>query len=689
MRYFSRLLATSSLLQISWTASIASRSETIKFQDGIVAEAGGLQNVHVTYTSPLDGELSMHYGSCDAISPSDCHHALGTTHVGEHELAKRHAAYPSQRPSRFVWLPPHDAVSGGCLHAFSDGMLMGRSAPVTIAKRQQRRWTAAADIMDAEGPWFDGVRYLQEKEPNEVFVASQKSKTIGIIGGGMSGLMTAHLLDSVGFHDWTIVEASGRIGGRVHTSYLNGTRPDQYQYQEMGPMRFPVSITMNNETIPIQDHRMVFQLADVLNAQNGNESEYMVNFIPWYQNTPNTPANTAKRRPDGTVPGRSEVENNLAYATNANLTYSNATAVAEAEEDAEQWIDLDTEKMRSFASNIFEAHKQAIADGYFDYSEAGYLYYKLGWSKNVTDQADGFTDDSPSWPYESVYFSATEWRTIDQGLSKLPEAFGPQVLNRTVFDTSVEGMVWNETSEKMSVQYRNKNLFDIEPDGEMEFDYVVSAVPFTRTRIWHPMPDYSSLLFRAIQNMGYQSACKVALHFETRFWEHSEYPIYGGCGSSNIPGIGSICYPSYNINATGPGVILASYVSDATVPALSALSEEENVARVLRAMVETHGSVAKEQYTGAHDRICWANMENQAGAWCSPIVGQQDLYLPAYFHTEKHTVFVGEHTSYTHAWIWSALESAVRGTTQLLLDMGMVDEAKEITSFWMARWINV
>lgn len=52
-------------------------------------------------------------------------------------------------------------------------------------------------------------------------------------------------------------------------------------------------------------------------------------------------------------------------------------------------------------------------------------------------------------------------------------------------------------------------------------------------------------------------------------------------------------------------------------------------------------------------------------------------------------MFVGEHTSYTHAWIWSALESAVRGTTQLLLDMGLVDEAKEITEFWMARWISV
>ena len=87
--------------------------------------------------------------------------------------------------------------------------------------------------MDAEGPWFDGVVYLKEKEPDEVFVAAAKSKSIGILGGGMSGLMTAHLLDSVGFHDWKIIEASSRIGGRVHTSYLNATTPDQYQYQEV------------------------------------------------------------------------------------------------------------------------------------------------------------------------------------------------------------------------------------------------------------------------------------------------------------------------------------------------------------------------------------------------------------------------------------------------------------------------
>lgn len=631
------------------SASIIPRSQTIAFEDGLVVEAGGMHNVHITFNAPLDGELSIHYGSCEAASAEDLHHTLGRTHIGNHHLARRHAAHPSQRPTKFVWLPGPDAPTLGCLHAFSGPTLVGRSSPVTINRRKERRWTAAADIMDAEGPWFDGVAYLREKEPDDVFVAAAKSKTIGIIGGGMSGLMTAHLLDSVGFHDWTIVEASSRIGGRVHTSYLNGSKPDQYQYQEMGPMRFPVSITYpNNDTIQIMDHRMVFQLADILNKQNGGDPEYAVNFIKWIQSAANDPATTSKRRPDGTVPGAAEVKANAAYQDNANLTYSNATLVAEASDAFDAWTDLDEAKVAEFARDIYHAHKQAVEDGYFDFSEAGYLRYKLGYSKNVTDEVDSFLDNSPTWLYENVYFSATDWRTIDMGLSRLPAAFGPQVLNRTIFQTAVQGMTYDEEKEKVTVQYRNKNLFDVEPET-MDFDYTVVAVPFSRVRLWNPMPDYTSLLSRAIQNLNYDQSCKVALHYKTRFWEHLDHPIIGGCGSTDIPGIGSVCYPSYNINGSGPGVILASYASTVTARSLGALTEEQHVALVQRAMMEIHGDVAREQYTGAHDRICWEFNEYQAGAWCGPLVGQQDLYLPAYFHTEKHTVYVGEHTSFTHA----------------------------------------
>lgn len=48
-------------------------------------------------------------------------------------------------------------------------------------------------------------------------------------------------------------------------------------------MRFPLDIwdSETNQSIPINDHKMVFQLADTLNQMNGQDPEYKVNFIKY------------------------------------------------------------------------------------------------------------------------------------------------------------------------------------------------------------------------------------------------------------------------------------------------------------------------------------------------------------------------------------------------------------------------
>ena len=171
-------------------AAAAPHASKISIRLPEIVEAGGMHNVHVQYLTVHDGELSLRYGNCN-MRAEEAHHVVGTTHVGNHHLARRHTAWEDQRPSRFVWLAPKDIMDGGCLHAFAGNLLLGSSEPVRVAKRKTKRWLAASEIMDSSGPWFDGVAYLQEKEPDDVFVASTKSKKIGILGGGMSGLMTA------------------------------------------------------------------------------------------------------------------------------------------------------------------------------------------------------------------------------------------------------------------------------------------------------------------------------------------------------------------------------------------------------------------------------------------------------------------------------------------------------------------
>ncbi|KAJ5951219.1 Amine oxidase [Penicillium vulpinum] len=658
-------------------AGVAGRNiEVIRFHSLGGVTTDSLHNIHVEFLDDqFEGQLQLVYGECGIQDPTQSHHSIGSTFV------KREA-----HPERFVWTTPSDAPHSHCLHAFSGSTLVGRSSPIMVSSPVKKR-ESIADVADAMGPWFDGVAYMKSKEQSHAFVSKAKSASVAILGGGMSGLMTSLLLDSVGIHNWHIYESSGRLGGRIRTKYLNNTTPDQYQYQEMGPMRFPVSITYTdtNETLEIQDHRMVFQLARVLNKMNSHKENLQVNFIPFVQNSPNVPAASGGNRlPNGRIPSVSQV------AANSSLVYkaasSNETGVENAESALADYTKTsDRETIRKIATNLYQAHKQAVEDGMFHWSEAGYLKYALGYDNNVTDYVAG-SDNSPMWGYDSVYFSATKWRTIDKGLESLPRAFYPHVQKKTTFNRTVDGLIYNETTGKIAVAWR-EDLFQMVPETK-EYDYAVVAAPFSKVRLWD-LPRYSSLLSRAISTMNYSPSCKISLLYKTRFWEHMDEPILGGCGSVDVPGVGSVCYPSFNMNATGPGVILASYVSGTPARSTAALTDEEHVAHVQRAMVEVHGEIAAEQFTGIYDRQCWEVDHHQAGAWASPLVGQQELYLPAYYQTEFKTIFIGEHTSYTHAWIFSALDSAVRGTTQLLLDLGLVDEAKDIVDTWMGRWIKL
>ncbi|KAL4807895.1 hypothetical protein BDV18DRAFT_136347 [Aspergillus unguis] len=571
-------------------------SEVLQFTTPEIT-ADSLHNVHLRFTDPeYEGDLHIVYGDCESSTASSHHHSLGTLSV------KRNA-----HPTRLVWITPRDAPHLQCIHAFSDSTsndtsnLVARSHPIPISKPLTRRESIAiADYADAMGPWFDGVAYLSAKEPGKATVASAKNSSIAIIGGGMSGLMTSLLLSSAGLHNWHIHEASHRVGGRIRTQYLNNTKPEEYQYQEMGPMRFPVSITYaeQNETLEIQDHRMVFQLADTVNKMNAkSHPELKVDFIEFVQNNDNVPAAAGGNRlPNGRIPTAGEV------AADPDLVYSaaapNETVVEEAGAAYDKFVDKPGVSAKEVASNIFRAHKTAVDNGLFHWSEASYLTYALGYSSNVTDYIAGAPGTgSTMWSdiYDNVYFAATKWRTIDKGLESLPRAIYPHVANKTTFGRKIDGLKYNEENGRIAVSWRDDPL-DLKSQSE-EYDYAVVAAPFSKVRLWD-LPRYSSLLSRAIDTMNYSPSCKLSLLYETRFWEHQENPIFGGCGEVDNPGVGSVCYPSFNMNGTGPGVILASYISGTDARSVGALTDEEYVGIVQRALIEFHGEAAAKEFTG-------------------------------------------------------------------------------------------
>lgn len=193
---------------------------------------------------------------------------------------------------------------------------------------------------------------------------------------------------------------------------------------------------------------------------------------------------------------------------------------------------------------------------------------------------------------------------------------------------------------------------------------------------------------RAIKNLGYSQACKVALEFKTRFWEHYEKPIRGGCDTTDLLA-GSICYPSNNLGTDAPGVMLAGYSRGDGGLRFASMTEEQHVARVLEDIIELHGDLAKEQYRGNYNRKCWILDPLQSGSWAEPEPGQHKLYMPSYFDMVNGLVFVGEHTDIKQAWISAALESSIRGVVMILIEHGHVQEAKKIVKEYNAKWMRI
>lgn len=161
---------------------------------------------------------------------------------------------------------------------------------------------------------------------------------------------------------------------------------------------------------------------------------------------------------------------------------------------------------------------------------------------------------------ETMYLNATTWKTIDGGMDRLPLSFSPFVEKVTTMNHRVEGVEYSPDSDTITLQSRSHGS---ETLTYSTHDYAILAVPFSVMKTWQ-IPGLGTTMQDAIANLPYTSACKVALEFKTRFWEHFPKPIYGSCwtASPEFPGIGTMCYPSYNINGTGPAALLASYISD-------------------------------------------------------------------------------------------------------------------------------
>lgn len=569
---------------------------------------------------------------------------------------------------------------------------IGSATPVSSNTTKPSCGRPLLEDFDSLGAWFEGVNAI-----NCTSIPRRDNATIAIIGGGVSGLATALMLDSVGLHNWEILEASERVGGRFRTKFVGGTD----EFAEMGPMRLPWSITYksDNTTHAYTDHRMTFQLADTLNRMNGDDPQYKIDFIPWIQHHPNELlARGTGRHPDGRIPTRAEIAADPSLGKKAPMD----TAEYKETKSKMNAILKKEETLRSIQKDVWRAHAWAMNQGLDDLSEQAFMRATLHAGENVTDAIWTDTDYDLFWDElhhnsnlaqdgSAGTLGETAWKCVDGGFDRITDAFVPHVRDRLTLDRKIRKI---EPVHGSSGNARTRLSWFPSVDNRTllhkDYDYAIVAVPFTMTRFMD-LPPFSSVLGRAISEAGlrFKSACKLALLFSERFWERGDAPILGGYSQPVSNAVGALYYPVYGLNSTSPRPgLITQYRGGDWSDRYVSFSDDEYAQTVLDAVVSLHGAQARDYYTGHYEKLCWLEDEHTATAWCRPDIEQHRLYIPAYHRTEFNTIFIGEHTAPTHAWISSSLHSAARGTVQLLLELGMVDEAKKVNREWMGQWIH-
>ena len=141
-------------------------------------------NVHIYRALDSVYPFTVSYGGChSSTSKHEAHHIISTV--------------TDKDSDRLVWILPDDIPTNGCLSAWSaQHKLVGRSEPLKVNKRsrlwirkreldQGTRLSKRASIpmtnasgIDAQGPWFDGVELLKEKEIGAVSVKEAKAKSM-------------------------------------------------------------------------------------------------------------------------------------------------------------------------------------------------------------------------------------------------------------------------------------------------------------------------------------------------------------------------------------------------------------------------------------------------------------------------------------------------------------------------------
>lgn len=449
-----------------------------------------------------------------------------------------------------------------------------------------------------------------------------RPKRIAIIGAGMAGLAAAYELLRAG-HDPFIVEAQGRVGGRIYTlrePFAPGL------YGEAGAMRIPRSHTLTMAYV----------------------ERFGLPVVPFTMSNPQAYChiNGVRRR-------LAEID-----ADPDLLAFDRSPAEAGKSVGA-MWAEALHPLVKQLEAGG-EAAWDEIYAGYDQFSVREFLEEVCHWSQGsielfglLFNQESMMNSSFLELLREEVGNFYSDMVYLQGGSDHLPNAFLPALQSRIRFGARLVAIDQSPEDVILHIQTAAGRQ-------QVSAEYAILTVPFPVLRHVEVLKPFSRPKQRAIRQLHYDASAKVFLQCRRRFWETDD-GIYGG-GSVTDLAVRNVYYPDHGRD-TGRGVLLASYTWAEDAQRWGSLAPHDRLTQAVENLAQIHPQILTEVETGASKM--WHDDEFAGGAFALFDPGQQTQLHEAIIAPEGRIHFAGEHASLAHAWIQGAIESGLRAAQEI------------------------
>ncbi|MRR79034.1 flavin monoamine oxidase family protein [Bacillus anthracis] len=456
---------------------------------------------------------------------------------------------------------------------------------------------------------------------NVGLVKTKNPKQIIIVGAGISGLVAASLLKEAG-HKVTILEANNRIGGRIYTIREPFSRG---LYFNAGPMRIPDTHKLT--LAYIRKFKLPLNLFINKTASDIIHTNNIKKRLSIFEKNPSILGYPILEREKGKTAEE---------------------LMLEVLEPILNYIKKDPNKNWSIVEKKYKA-----------YSLGTFLteYYSDG----AIDMIGVLLDMEAYMGMslievlrEMVFFtSTTKYYEITGGMDALPKAFLSQLNENIFMRYKVEKII--QENSKVMIQVNHEQTIE---RFMVTGDVAIVTIPFSALRFVEIQPYnlFSYYKRRAIRELNYIAATKIAIEFKSRFWEKAGQ--YGGKSITDLP-IRFTYYPSYGIHTPGAATVLASYTWADEALTWDSLPDRERIRYALKNLAEIYGEIVYSEFvTGTS--FSWSKNPYSCGAFTAFEPGQELELFPYITSPSGKVHFAGEHTTLTHGWMQGAIESGIR-----------------------------